>query len=228
MFLQRRCFAPSQVKDASSDPVVLKRTVPLDDQATSAFKSPLPESSKKKRKCRDTTKENEKKLMPRLTFSSDHEDLIAKLLSKPFKVPIPNYVSDGHGNRCLGLKRTTFRRALHDPCACNALVLYTPPEIPLVNQLKVDKSKILVHVVVDPVLGNILRPHQREGVRFMYDCVTGAKGDFQGCIMADEVFDQTKHLTSHLSPYFHSIQLPISNHSSIVSFRWDSERHCNA
>lgn len=146
----------------------------------------MPESSRKKRKCRDT-KENEKQLRPRANLSSDHEDLITKLLSKPFKVPILNYVSDGHGNRCLGLKRTVFRRALHDPCACNALVLYTPPELPLSEQIKVDKTKILVHVVVDPVLGNILRPHQREGVRFMYDCVIGTKGDFNGCIMADEV-----------------------------------------
>jgi DNA repair and recombination protein RAD54 and RAD54-like protein len=50
-----------------------------------------------------------------------------------------------------------------------------------------DAKKELVHVVVDPVLSNILRPHQREGVKFMYDCVTGAKGDFFGCIMADEM-----------------------------------------
>lgn len=125
-------------------------------------------------------------LKPRST-SADYEELIAKVLNKAFKVPIPNYVSDGHGNRCLGLKRTTFRRALHDPQACNALVLYTPPELPAAEQHKVDKSKILVHIVVDPVVGNILRPHQREGVKFMFDCVTGVKGDFHGCIMADEV-----------------------------------------
>lgn len=80
-------------------------------------------------------------------------------------------------------------RALHDPNACNALVLYTPPDTDLSKHdlLKVDKTKILVHVVVDPVVGNILRPHQREGVKFMYDCVTGNKGDFKGCIMADEM-----------------------------------------
>lgn len=52
---------------------------------------------------------------------------------------------------------------------------------------KMDKKKIPVHVVVDPVVGNILRPHQREGVKFMYDCVTGKNGDFMGCIMADEM-----------------------------------------
>ena len=42
--------------------------------------------------------------------------------------------------------------ALHDPDAPNALVLYQPAE----------DSKDEVHVVVDPVLGDILRPHQRE------------------------------------------------------------------
>lgn len=123
---------------------------------------------------------------------SAYEELLAKLLSKPFKVPIPDYVPEFNANRALGLRRTVIRRALHDPNACNALVLYTPPEqqttaTSIHDKLLQDKSKILVHVVVDPVVGNILRPHQREGVRFMYDCVTGAKGDFNGCIMADEV-----------------------------------------
>lgn len=43
-------------------------------------------------------------------------------------------------------------------------------------------------VVVDPVLAKILRPHQREGVKFMYDCVEGYKVENQnGCIMADDM-----------------------------------------
>lgn len=78
-------------------------------------------------------------------------------------------------------------RSIHDPTACNALILFAPPELSSHDKIKVDNSKILVHVVVDPVVGNILRPHQREGVKFMYECVTGVKGDFQGCIMADEM-----------------------------------------
>ena len=78
-------------------------------------------------------------------------------------------------------------RALHDPALCNALVLYTPPDLSEAQKMKMDKNKLPVHVVVDPVVGNILRPHQREGVKFMYDCVTGANGEFCGCIMADEM-----------------------------------------
>eukprot|EP00741_Cyanophora_paradoxa_P002544 tig00000605_g2468.t1 len=68
----------------------------------------------------------------------------------------------------------------HDPSAPNALVLNSselagpgPPATP---------------VVVDPILSNHLRPHQREGVQFLYDCVTGRRtGEPSGCILADEM-----------------------------------------
>ncbi|KNC24241.1 hypothetical protein FF38_13685 [Lucilia cuprina] len=119
---------------------------------------------------------------------SDYELAITRILAKPFKVPIANYVPDyNSGNRCLGLRRSTIRKALHDPYACNALVLYSPPNYSEHERLSMDPNKILVHVVVDPILSNILRPHQREGVRFMYECVEGKKGNFNGCIMADEM-----------------------------------------
>jgi hypothetical protein len=41
-------------------------------------------------------------------------------------------------------------------------------------------------VFVPAVLARTLRPHQREGVQFMYECVMGLK-DFEGngCILAD-------------------------------------------
>ncbi|KAG0036140.1 DNA-dependent ATPase protein rad54 [Podila clonocystis] len=45
-----------------------------------------------------------------------------------------------------------------------------------------------VHVVVDPVLSRVLRPHQVEGVKFMYKCTTGMiQSNAFGCIMADEM-----------------------------------------
>ncbi|XP_053672197.1 DNA repair and recombination protein RAD54-like [Anopheles nili] len=153
----------------------------------SPFKSPV-SAQKRTRECRDRGTEKdkaEKPTKPKMSVSA-YEQMIAKILSQPFKVPIANYVPE-HTTRCLGMKRSAPRRAMHDPFACNALVLFAPPELTEHDKLKMDKNKIQVHVVVDPLLGNILRPHQREGVKFMYDCVTGVKGDFNGCIMADEM-----------------------------------------
>jgi SNF2 family DNA or RNA helicase len=44
------------------------------------------------------------------------------------------------------------------------------------------------NVVVPQILGKWLRPHQREGVQFMYQCVMGLK-DYEGngCILADDM-----------------------------------------
>ncbi|KAM7221550.1 P-loop containing nucleoside triphosphate hydrolase protein [Rhypophila decipiens] len=45
-----------------------------------------------------------------------------------------------------------------------------------------------VPVVIDPRLAKVLRPHQIEGVKFMYRCVTGMIDEkANGCIMADEM-----------------------------------------
>ncbi|KAL2179490.1 P-loop containing nucleoside triphosphate hydrolase protein [Thermothelomyces heterothallicus CBS 202.75] len=45
-----------------------------------------------------------------------------------------------------------------------------------------------VPVVIDPKLAKVLRPHQIEGVKFMYRCVTGMIDEkAHGCIMADEM-----------------------------------------
>ncbi|XP_015257700.1 PREDICTED: DNA repair and recombination protein RAD54-like [Cyprinodon variegatus] len=116
-----------------------------------------------------------------------HEAFIRNILSKPFKVPIPNY-SGPLGSRALGLRHAGVRKALHDPFAEDALVLYEPPALGAHELIKADKEKLPVHVVVDPVLGKVLRPHQREGVKFLWECVTGRRipGSY-GCIMADEM-----------------------------------------
>ena len=47
----------------------------------------------------------------------------------------------------------------------------------------------LVPIVLDPYIGRVLRPHQVEGVRFIYDSVTGlsSHGKHCGCILADEM-----------------------------------------
>ncbi|KAI9797993.1 MAG: DNA-dependent ATPase protein rad54 [Piccolia ochrophora] len=50
------------------------------------------------------------------------------------------------------------------------------------------EERTKVPVVIDPRLSRVLRPHQVEGVKFLYQCTTGmldAKAN--GCIMADEM-----------------------------------------
>ena len=96
--------------------------------------------------------------------------------------------SGGRSCRTLGLRRNSAKIALFDPYAENALVVYTPAELTKQEEMKLNEKDKKVHVVIDPLLGNVLRPHQREGVKFMYDCVTGAQIEgFNGCIMADEM-----------------------------------------
>ena len=118
---------------------------------------------------------------------SIHRFTLRSLLNKPFKIPIPGYTGGGYG-RSLGVRRAGGRQPLHDPFAEGALVLYDPPELSEHEKLKSDTSSQRVAVVVDPLLCKVLRPHQREGVKFMYDCVTGVRiENYQGCIMADEM-----------------------------------------
>lgn len=72
-------------------------------------------------------------------------------------------------------------------------VKFKTPDRTLDDILGIGKKKIKVEhpkvpVVVDPKLSKILRPHQIEGVKFMYKCVTGRiKANVTGAIMADEM-----------------------------------------
>ena len=44
-----------------------------------------------------------------------------------------------------------------------------------------------VAIVVDPYISRRLRPHQRDGIKFVFDCVMGKHGAGKGCILADEM-----------------------------------------
>ncbi|KAG6874219.1 hypothetical protein C0995_003765 [Termitomyces sp. Mi166 len=59
----------------------------------------------------------------------------------------------------------------------------------LLGEGKDQKEKIdKVPVVIDPKLSKVLRPHQVEGVKFLYKCASGMLVENQyGCIMADEM-----------------------------------------
>ncbi|KAK5105506.1 DNA-dependent ATPase protein rad54 [Lithohypha guttulata] len=53
---------------------------------------------------------------------------------------------------------------------------------------QVEGEQPKVPVVIDPRLAKVLRPHQVEGVKFLYRCTTGMIDEnAKGCIMADEM-----------------------------------------
>lgn len=61
-------------------------------------------------------------------------------------------------------------------------------EILGIQQYDTDKKYPNVPVVIDPKLLKILRPHQIEGVKFLYKCTSGMiDPKAKGCIMADEM-----------------------------------------
>ncbi|CDK26435.1 unnamed protein product [Kuraishia capsulata CBS 1993] len=66
---------------------------------------------------------------------------------------------------------------LHDPLREGALVMKRP-----------ETGASLTDVVVDPILCDHLRPHQREGVQFLYECLMDMKGAGDtGALLADEM-----------------------------------------
>lgn len=68
----------------------------------------------------------------------------------------------------------------HDPKQPGALIMPRPSSVP--------KGKRIVDVIVDPILGKHLRPHQREGVKFLYECVMGMRSfNGEGAILADDM-----------------------------------------
>uniref|UniRef100_M4BTC1 Uncharacterized protein n=1 Tax=Hyaloperonospora arabidopsidis (strain Emoy2) TaxID=559515 RepID=M4BTC1_HYAAE len=73
--------------------------------------------------------------------------------------------------------------SIEEPVAA-AVVADAPPPLVL-WQSETDPER---KVVVPEIVGNFLRPHQREGVQFMFDCVCQIKGfEGQGCILADDM-----------------------------------------
>ncbi|NWH64590.1 RA54B protein, partial [Geococcyx californianus] len=103
-----------------------------------------------------------------------------KPFCKPFKgVSQPNTKENM-------LKESQSYKPRHDPGASNSLVMPRPNAS---HQWTFNKAGLpVVDVVVDPYVANNLRPHQKEGIIFLYECVMGMRvsGRF-GAILADEM-----------------------------------------
>uniref|UniRef100_A0A8C9W0J3 RAD54 homolog B n=1 Tax=Scleropages formosus TaxID=113540 RepID=A0A8C9W0J3_SCLFO len=99
-------------------------------------------------------------------------------LSKPFSRPGVKGVAAN--------PRVPVCHPRHDPLAPGALVMPRPTEN---HQWTFNQGGLpVVDVVVDPHLTSRLRPHQREGVLFLYECVMGMRATRRhGAILADEM-----------------------------------------
>lgn len=74
-------------------------------------------------------------------------------------------------------------RPMHDPTAKNAIVLQ--------SSYVSSSGKSTFPIVLDPVLSRKMRPHQHEGVKFLFRCVEGAAttegNNFHGAILGDSM-----------------------------------------
>ncbi|VDI75014.1 DNA repair and recombination protein RAD54B [Mytilus galloprovincialis] len=91
------------------------------------------------------------------------------------------------GQACHVVQTTSMPiKPRYDPSIPGALVMPRPSQS---HQWQSNKKNLpVIDVVVDPYLSTHLRPHQREGVTFLYECVMGYR-DYggQGAILADDM-----------------------------------------
>ncbi|XP_057964453.1 protein CHROMATIN REMODELING 25 isoform X2 [Malania oleifera] len=125
---------------------------------------------------------------PCLKGYSDHNEQLVRRLwarkrfvpwgsSRPALVAITNRF-----NVPLETEKDVSEEIVSLPPGIDPLVLWEPEE-------PEEGACNLTPIVVDPLLVRFLRPHQREGVQFMFDCVSGLCGSANifGCILADDM-----------------------------------------
>jgi hypothetical protein len=107
------------------------------------------------------------------------EEEAASEEKRPFE-PLILWQSPHNGGEALGLSPRMVTEVQADEYGIESEVSVMRPA-PLSCYSKEDQY-------VPPILAKWLRPHQREGVKFMYECVMGLK-DFKGngCILADDM-----------------------------------------
>ncbi|NWU03600.1 RA54B protein, partial [Urocynchramus pylzowi] len=112
------------------------------------------------------------------------ETALSQINTKPFCKPFKKVCQPSTKDNMLRDSQSCKPR--HDPNATNSLVMPRPNAS---HQWMFNKAGLpVVDVVVDPYIANNLRPHQKEGIIFLYECVMGMRvsGRF-GAILADEM-----------------------------------------
>lgn len=162
-------------KDVEVDSVITK-------QDFLSSKLTLPTSSVKR------VPSSEEKFVPKLVkVSVTRKEVETQDPRKKLNAAAPRSMASKAGYRNPTLEKTAVVKkegnkpvGRHDPNAPGALVMKRPATVP--------QGKEIVDVVLDPILGQHLREHQREGVKFLYECVMGMRSfDGQGAILADEM-----------------------------------------
>ncbi|KZV55670.1 hypothetical protein F511_24347 [Dorcoceras hygrometricum] len=124
---------------------------------------------------------------PSSTGYSDNKELARKLLARKRFVPwgstrpiLVNITNKFHIP--ITIEKEDLEESTPLPPGIEPLVLWQP-------EVSNDRDSDLVSIMVDPMLVKYLRPHQREGVQFMFDCVSGILSDssINGCILADDM-----------------------------------------
>ncbi|KAM5280819.1 DNA repair and recombination protein RAD54B [Ctenodactylus gundi] len=105
---------------------------------------------------------------------------VTKCFSKPFKSVCKQSSKENRWDDFQNYKPR------HDPYTPNSLVMQRPDKN---HQWMFNKNCFpLVDVVVDPYVVHHLRPHQKEGIMFLYECVMGMRMIGRcGAILADEM-----------------------------------------
>ncbi|XP_071551421.1 DNA repair and recombination protein RAD54B-like isoform X2 [Panulirus ornatus] len=118
--------------------------------------------------------------LPQVRSGTQVTSQVCRPKSKPFRLPTLGQTQ----------KRTDLSNSnvgpLFDPTKPDAFVMPRPPPQ---HQWKYNSSgAVVMDVVIDPHISAQLRPHQHEGVTFLYECVMGYRLiDSFGAILADEM-----------------------------------------
>ncbi|KAM6215655.1 DNA repair and recombination protein RAD54B [Rhynchocyon petersi] len=114
------------------------------------------------------------------SFAAPSYQVTKKCFSNPFKNVCKSHAKENTQKDFQNCKPR------HDPDAPNSLVMKQPNQN---HQWMFNKNSCpLVDVVIDPYLVCHLRPHQKGGIIFLYECVMGMRVNGRyGAILADEM-----------------------------------------
>ncbi|BGP42766.1 helicase [Rhodotorula kratochvilovae] len=152
--------------------------------AIKPFRAPAPSKAVNPLAARIASRSPERtRSTPRPTTSETAQSALPPGVAK-FKMPGLASMSVVSSSAAYGVKESKKGQRF-DPNAEGAIVMRRPDAE---HQKVYNKRGFpIVDVVVDPLIGDKLRDHQKEGVAFMYECVMGMRTAGQGCLLADDM-----------------------------------------